>query len=418
MNPVSTKKDKRTKGNGPKETKKIKPMSAPLNLIMKIAVFTDTFLPTVNGVVNAVRNFNRMLTARGERVKVFTEGKTPGALTLDGAEVYRYRAFTFLPYPEVEYSVDVIGPVRDASRFKPDIVHAHTPFVMGYCAWRVARKLKVPLVGTFHTPVEEYVMYVAKRFETNRRILKRIVKAYQNWFYNRCDVIIVPAKSAAKYLDVKDKRIEVVSNGLDLSRYGTAGREEFREKFGLGDAPVILHGGRLSFEKRVDSVIKAMPSVLKNMPGARLLIVGKGPARKSLEALVEKLGIHKSVAFAGYVSDEDFPRAFAAADVLVLNSPVETQSLIVLEAFATGLPVVGADAGAIPDAVVPGENGFLFKTDDNEAMAGYLIRILNDKGLREKLKEGALKTAAEHSLEKSTEKLLAVYASVMKDRKS
>jgi 1,2-diacylglycerol 3-alpha-glucosyltransferase len=386
-------------------------MSASSKLAMKIAVFTDTFFPQVNGVVNAVRNFDRMLSGRGHQVKVFTEGRSPGACTMDGAEVYRYRAFTFLPYPEFEYSVDVIGPVRDATRFKPDVVHAHTPFIMGYCAWRTARRLKVPLVGTFHTPVDEYVVYLAKRFTISRRILRRIAKSYQNWFYNRCDVIIVPAKSAVQYLDVKDKRIEVVSNGLDLKRYGTSGRGEFRDKFGLGDAPVILHGGRLSFEKRIDGVIKSMPLVLKSVPDAKMLIVGKGPARKSLDALVEKLGLRGSVAFTGYVSDEDFPKAFAAADVLALNSPVETQSLIVLEAFATGVPVVGADSGAIPDAVIPEENGFLFDTDDTEAMAGYLIRVLKDKSLRERLGEGALRTAREHSLEKSAEKLLAVYES-------
>jgi 1,2-diacylglycerol 3-alpha-glucosyltransferase len=378
---------------------------------MKIAVFTDTFAPQVNGVVNAVRNFDRMLSESGQVVKVFTEGRSPGATIMDGAEVYRYRAFTFPPYPEFEYSVDVIGPVRDAVRFKPDVVHAHTPFVMGYCAWRTARRLKVPLIGTFHTPVDEYVVYLVKRFAFNRRILRRIARAYQNWFYNKCDVIIVPARSAAGCLDVKDKRIEVVSNGLDLKRYGRAGREEFRAKFGLGGSPVILHGGRLSYEKRIDGVIKAMPLVLEAVPEAKLLIVGRGPARKSLDALVEKLGLQKSVVFSGYVSDNDFPKAFAAADVLALNSPVETQSLIVLEAFATGVPVVGADAGAIPDAVVPGENGYLFKTDDIDAMAGHLIRILKDKGLREKLGEGGLQAASGHSLEKSTEKLLAVYES-------
>ncbi len=120
--------------------------------------------------------------------------------------------------------------------------------------------------------------------------------------------------------------------------------------------------------------------------------------------------------FTGYVSDEDFPKAFAAADVLALNSPVETQSLIVLEAFATGVPVVGADEGAIPDAVVPGENGFLFKTDDTGAMAGYLVEILNDKALMERLSAGALRTAAEHSLEKSTEKLLAVYRGAIENK--
>ena len=395
---------------------KLKLMSDPYWDTMKIAVFTDTFTPQVNGVVNAVRNFNRMLSARGHEVKVFTEGKSPGALTMDGAEVYKYRAFTFLPYPEFEYSVDVIGPVRDASRFKPDVVHAHSPFVMGYCAWRVARKLKRPLIGTFHTPVDEYVVYIAKRSKISRRLLKRIAMAYQDWFYSRCDVIIVPAKSAAKYLHVKNKRIEVVSNGLDLSRYSIAGRKEFRDKYGLGSAPVIMHGGRLSFEKRPDGVIKAMPFVLKEVPDAKLVIVGKGPAKKSLEALVEKMGLQKSVIFTGYVSDEEFPKAYAAADVLALNSPVETQSLIVLEAFATGVPVVGANAGAIPDAVIPGENGFLFETDDSEAMAQYLVRILTETALREKLTEGSLKTASEHSIERTSEKLLAVYQSVLKTK--
>lgn len=381
---------------------------------MKIAVFTDTFLPQVNGVVNAVRNFSRMQAGKGHLVKVYTSGRKPGQAVMDGFEVRRYRAFTFLPYPEFEYSIDVIGPVSDAVRFKPDIVHAHTPFLMGYCAWRAARKLKVPLVGTFHTPIDEYVMYIARHSKLSQKILRKIAKEYQDWFYNKCDVIIVPAKSAAGYIDIKGKDIVVVSNGIDLSRYGTAGREEFRERYDLGSSPVILHGGRLSFEKRIDFVIRAMPEIRKSVPDARLLIVGKGPAKTFLEDTAKEYGVQDSVIFAGYVSDADFPKAFAASDVLAINSPVETQSLIVLEALATGIPVVGADAGAIPDAVIPGENGFLFKPDDVQAMAGYIVRVLTDNMLRERLREGALRTASEHSLERSAEKLTAVYESLIK----
>jgi glycosyltransferase involved in cell wall biosynthesis len=152
-----------------------------------------------------------------------------------------------------------------------------------------------------------------------------------------------------------------------------------------------------------------MPSVLERVPDAKLMIVGKGPAMKFLEKRVADLGLEKSVVFTGYVSDADFPKTFAAADVLAINSPVETQSLIILEAMATGVPVVGADAGAIPDAIVDGENGLLFRPDDSGQLAQDVIRILTDDGLRAKLKEGALKTAAEHSLERTTQKLLHVY---------
>ncbi|MCD1295339.1 glycosyltransferase family 4 protein [Methanocella sp. CWC-04] len=383
---------------------------------MRIAVFTDTFFPQVNGVVNAVRNFNKTLTKKGHEIQVFTSGKKPGVSTLDGAEIHRYRAFTFIPYPEFEYSIDFINPTGDALKFKPEIVHAHTPFIMGFCAWRTAKKLKSPLVGTFHTPIDGYVMYIAKRSKLLQKILGKIAKTYQDWFYNKCDVIVVPARSAAIYIDIKGKEIFPVSNGVDLSRYGPEGRQEFRDRYGLGNGPVILHGGRLSFEKRIDYVIKAMPIILKNVPDAKLLIVGSGPARKSLEQTAEERGVESSVVFTGYISDEEFPKAFAAADVLALNSPVETQSLIVIEALATGIPVVGADAGAIPDAVVPGVNGYLFKPDDIEAMAGHIITILSDDGLRMKLKQGAIKTASEHSLENCAGRLMEVYEFALKKK--
>ncbi len=377
--------------------------------LMKIAVFSDTFYPQVNGVVNAIRNFNKMLIERGHTITVYTSGKTTGITHMDGAEVRKYIAFTLPQYPDYEPSPNVIGPAMSAVKFKPDLVHAHTQFMMGYSAWMAARRLGVPLVGTFHTPVEEYVMYVAKHSKMSQRLLKRIAKEYQDWFYKRCDLIIVPAPSAAKYLNVKKKPIVTVSNGLDLARYGLAGRDEIRARFGLGSSPVIMHGGRLSYEKRIEGVIAAMPAVLEKVPDAKLMIVGKGPSMKSLEAQVKNLGIEKSIVFTGYVSDDDFPKMFAASDVVAINSPVETQSLIILEAMATGVPVVGADSAAIPDAVVSGENGFLFKPDDSKALAEYLIRILSDDALRAKLKEGALTTASEHSLEKSADKLLKVY---------
>ena len=119
------------------------------------------------------------------------------------------------------------------------------------------------------------------------------------------------------YLHVKNKPIVTVSNGLDLS--GKPCRQgEIRERFGLG-GPVIMHGGRLSYEKRIEGVIDAMPVVLEKVPDAKLMIVGKGPAMKFLEGRVKDLGIEKSVVFTGYVSDEDFPRMFAASDVLAIN---------------------------------------------------------------------------------------------------
>jgi len=383
-------------------------------------VFSDTFYPQVNGVANAIRNFNKVLTGLGHQVTVFTSGHKPAVGSLDGAEVRRYRAFTFLPYPEFEYSVDAIGPIADARRLKPDVVHAHTPFLMGYCAWVTARRGRRPLVGTFHTPIDEYVVYIARSSRISQRLLKRIAQQYQDWFYQRCDLIIVPAPAAAAYLHVKGKKIVAVSNGLDLGRYGRAGREEFRERFGLGAAPVILHGGRLSFEKHIDGVISALPLVLEQLPDAKLLIVGSGPARKALESRAKALGVERSVVFAGYVSDADFPKAFAAADVLAINSPVETQSLIVLEAMATGVPVVGADAGAIPDAVADGENGLLFPPDDGRALAAGLVKILTEPELRARLSAAALRTAGEHSLAKTTEKLLAAYeeALALKIKKS
>ncbi|HMK47992.1 MAG TPA: glycosyltransferase, partial [Methanocella sp.] len=281
---------------------------------MKIAVFTDTFYPQVNGVANAVRNFDRMLTDQGHKVAVFTSGKKPSVSSMDGAEIHRYLAFSFPPYPEIEPSPDVIHPVTSAVKFKPDIVHAHTQFFMGHSAWMTARRLRVPLIGTFHTPVDEYVMYIAKQSKMSQRFLKRIAKEYQDWFYKRCDIIIVPAPSAAKYLHVRNKPIVTVSNGLDLSRYGSSGRDEIRERFGLGcNSPVIMHGGRLSYEKRIDGVLASMPAVLKELPDAKLMIVGSGPARKFLEGKVKDLGIERGVVFTGYVSDEDFPRTFAAA---------------------------------------------------------------------------------------------------------
>ena len=147
---------------------------------MKIAVFTDTFYPQVNGVVNAIRNFNKMLIERGHTITVYTSGKTTGITHMDGAEVRKYIAFTLPQYPDYEPSPNVIGPAMSAVKFKPDLVHAHTQFMMGYSAWMAARRLGVRLVGTFHTPVEEYVMYVAKRSKMSQRLLKRIAKEYQD----------------------------------------------------------------------------------------------------------------------------------------------------------------------------------------------------------------------------------------------
>ena len=275
--------------------------------------------------------------------------------------------------------------------FAPEIVHVHTPFSVGWLGLRYARRFKTPVIGTYHTLIPEFLMYIPIPLVKDTRIAKRAAWKFTNFFYNKCDVITTPSLSMKMELEKNgSKKVVVLSNAIDFDAFSRA-----RKKTSKTKKLRLIYFGRISFEKNIEVVIFALKHLLWKDKNVSLTITGSGPALKFLKELVKEEKLSKHVEFHKPLSHDDLPRHVAGHDVFVTASTIETQGLTILESMACGLPCVGADFLAIPDSIEDGKNGLLFKPFDF---------------LRKKTGKNAVESARKYSLEHvatETEKLYA-----------
>jgi 1,2-diacylglycerol 3-alpha-glucosyltransferase len=405
---------------------------------MKVAFFTDSYLPTVNGVSYAVENLAQRL-AKKHQVEIYApSGKNVGWVEKRGRVVVRRYASVPLPtYPGIHIAFPGFLNVYNClDHFDPDIIHVHTVGTIGLLGVLLAKVMKKPLVGTYHTLYSEALMYVspAKIFGKYLKAIERVtegmgldIKVLRNgdkpiagkdadketlpqkmtWslvnrVYRYADVIICPSEAIKRELVKRRLRKGVValSNGLDVTRFWAKKDYRLRNR--------IVHVGRLSFEKNVDVVIRAFAKIAHELPRVQLVIAGDGPARKDLEELCVKLGVHKKVRFLGMVKRDNLGWVYRDSDVFVTASAMETLGLVVLEAMACGLPVVGVAAYALPDLIRSGDNGFVVGVGNEEEMAESIIRIIKNDDVRKKMGMEARKTAEGHDIDKivaETEKM-------------
>lgn len=339
---------------------------------MRIAVFTETAPPNVNGVVRRLDETIRLLQASGDDVLVFAPATKEAHW--QGAELVAAPAVPLPMYPEI-----VVGMPRPALRsrlasFQPDVVHAVNPAVLGAGGILYARSLGLPVVASFHTHLPRYLHhYGLGLFEPLAWDLLRSL--HNQAVVNLC--ISAPIADELRSRGVE--RVEVGwSGGVDANLFHPArASREMRERLTCGrpDAPLVISVGRLSSEKGLGVFCE----ILSHLPGVRLAFVGDGPHRAALEQHLAGL----PVAFTGYLAGEELASAVASADVLVFPSQTDTLGLVLLEAMAAGTPVVAARCGGAPDVVHDGFNGLLFEPGDGADAARCVRHVLHDPIARE-----------------------------------
>ena len=372
---------------------------------MRIAMVTDSYYPTKDGVVTSVSITKRALEEKGH--EVFVVAPDPGEKDRIEGVIYigsvRFRSYAgyFIPImPSMA--------LRKLERLGIDIIHIHGIAVMALRGLVYSRQLGVPAVMTFHTMVGDVLKFYSP-VSLDAGFLERMAWKYMRGMIRRMDAVVVPTPSIEKELSSlsEPKRMECIPTGTDVERFhpgadGTA----FRREHGL-EGKVVASVGRLSFEKNIDMVIRAMKDV-----DATLLIVGDGPSRPSLEALAKEMGVEDRVVFTGYIDNKDVMSAYAASDMLVSASRFETQGLSVLEAMASGIPVACCDARAFHDIIEDGVNGFLFKGEDDCADA--IRRCLEAS---EEVRRNSLATALDNSEESASQRLVDLYESLVAERR-
>ena len=336
---------------------------------MKIAIFVETYLPYLNGVVTHVKILREGLIKNGHDVLVVTADKRvkehvieDGILRCPAIEVKRL------------YGYGMSSPLSFALKkmikdFNPDIIHIQQEFGIGLAGIRASRDLKVPLVYTLHTMYDDYVYYVAPRPLTDAA--KRISRNYIRFIARRADIITGPSKKCADYLEMAGvhRKVYVIPNSVELENYTDEAtspeqRAAVRDRYNIPEnAFVACFCGRIGKEKGVDNLLKLWQRNTSHLDNAYLMIIGNGPEFDELVELSKALGINDRVIFTGAIPHEEIPPYYACANIYVTASLSEMYSISMLEAQASGLPVVQLLDPDNADQIKVGINGWLFETE-------------------------------------------------------
>ncbi len=359
----------------------------------RVAAFTDTYLPTVNGVTYTVRTWRDRWEQRGGRMDiVYPES--------DHVPAASEHPVGSIPFPFYDGFRVGLPSVPDAVG-NTDIVHTHTPFGVGLGALRAARAADCPLVASYHTPCAEYAEYLSVNGQVKQTV-RRVATGYERWFLDHADVVVAPSERTAVHVEDAvgvDTEVTVVPNGVDTDVFAPV--ESPRERFDLPAGPLVGYTGRHGHEKQLDLLVEAVAQLDREVT---LVFGGDGPARGDLERLVDECGV--DARFLGFLDREDLPAFYAVLDVFGFPSPVETQGLVALEANACGTPVAGVDAGALGDTIEEGETGYTAPAGDTEALAAAIDRTFVE---RAGLSETCLARRDALSVEHAVDRLESVY---------
>jgi len=388
---------------------------------MNIVIASDLYFPVVNGVSVFTRNLSYGLAKKGHTVTIICPSTTLHSHTEHQADVVIKRVSS-IPFRLYPVRVSIL-PIREIKKIidevKPDIIHTQSVLGIARALVIQAKKHNIPLIMTHHA-MPENVTENIKILSPIRVPFKQIMQSYESYLSGHAAHITTPTKTAAEILLLNKPKnnLSIVSNGVDTDLFnpGIASRA-LKKQLKLPNKPLVLSVGRVDGEKHLIVLIRAMKLLLKETE-AHCLIVGRGNALANMKRQVVNLGIQNNISFAGFVADNLLPDIYRLGSVFAITSPTELQSITTLEALATGLPVVVADSGALPELCHSGINGLQFKTDDPRSLADSLIAIINDKS---KIKEMGLKSrniALENSLYKTIDIFESIYKKEIKTYKN
>jgi 1,2-diacylglycerol 3-alpha-glucosyltransferase len=380
---------------------------------MKIAFFSDTYLPNTDGVVTYLTLYRRELEKRGHEVFIFAPGNKKAKDENRDPKVHYFTSTTFKPYPDYRIALfPFISGTNLIKAISPDIVHSHGVATTGIAAFQAAHKIGVPCAVTFHTMVAEASHYVTKG-EAMQDVFQKVAWTYLKWYFSNFDKVIAPSAYAGAVLSKNGiNGYAVMPAGLDLSRFRPdVEYEHVKKQHGI-DGPVVLFVGRLVLEKNLLLLIDAAQKVINKRPGAKFMIGGTGPAEQYYKDLVKQKGLSDSFIFLGYVDAATLPALYRASDAFAFPSFFDTQGFVVLEALASGTPVVVPKNSAPAEFVQDGVNGFLFSDAQD-----FPEKILAAMDAKESISAKVSESAGRYELGRCVDELLQFYESLLKAKK-
>ena len=410
---------------------------------MKIAIASDIYYPMTNGVAVFSHNLANGLAARGHEVLVICpsfNGKYHVDREKSGVKTAHLSSKRFPFYPdqinEVPEKKEVLGislprthykngiwwsthPYGEIKKlldkFKPDVVHLQTAETIAIAIARYVHKNKIPLVSTGHA----YPDNVTGQFKLLKPVKKPVdaaVRAYMASFLKHSEYATVPTEMAIEGLLPKDRKkfnieVEALSNGVDLSQFNTKPvSKKVLKKYDIdANKSRVLYVGRVDPEKSISVVLEAFSETVKKLTNIELLIVGDGIDKSNLEEKARDLDIEKNVKFLGRVMPPDLLDIYKSGTVFATASETETQGIVLIEAAATGLPLIAVDAGAVKELCQNQKNGILCTPGSVKEMASAMIKILSDKKLRLKFSKASVEIAKKHDINHTLSRFEEIY---------
>jgi len=374
---------------------------------MRIGMLADTYKPHISGVTNYISLNKRFLEKDGHEVYVFTFGdvdypddepniiRTPGLPLIDSGVYFSLR-----------YNAKAQRLLRSM-----DIVHVHHPFFSGFLSIRYCQPRGIPVIFTNHTRYDLYAQFYLP--EVIPDILgEAFLKTYLPMFCRTCDLIIAPSYGILEILRsyVGGSNLVVIPNGVDLKPFQAPVEAIPKSELGFQDSEIILtYMGRLGPEKSLPFLLQAFKGLTQVYDNVGLLIIGDGPERENLAVHVRNLGIEERVRFTGLIPYSEMPRYLAAAHAFVTASVTEVHPLSVIEAMATGLPILGIASPGVSDMVEDGTTGLIADGQDLLLYTALMVRLVAETDLRQRMGEEARKAASAYSIERTSQLLQEKY---------
>ncbi len=351
-------------------------------MVLRIAMFTDTYIPQVNGVATSVSLYKKALEKLGHEVYIIAPiGPEEDTVFTIGGIQFKWEKNHVIPS-----SGRLLPLLNFTKQKKIEVIHSHAPFALGFRALTVQRRLQIPHVHTYHTLLVEYRHYIPKPLTPS----SRSVEEFSAWFCNMVNRVIAPTEK------IKDellrygvtKPVDVIPTGIDVELFEGANEFNIRKHHEIDDrSRILLFVGRLAKEKNVVFVIRVLKMLLHKNYDVHLIIIGDGPERDSLEKLVRELDLQSRVTFTGYMPRKKLANYYRQSDLFVFASESETQGLVVLESLAAGTPVVAVAKMGIADVLVNGQGALLIEEPVLSEFVEKVEQLLSDKDLYEQMRK-------------------------------
>ncbi len=374
---------------------------------LRIAIYSDTYLPTRDGVVTYILTLRRVLEKLGHEVIIATTASHPASIN-DG-HVYASRGYRFPLYPQYKISPIPFSVNKKLSEKRIDIVHSQTPMMMGYAALRFSRLKSIPIVSTFHSLIFDESVLNAYLPDNRHTIstVKRSIRRYLRWYYRNCSDTIVPSDYVRRILSREisvDAR--VVNNAIDVEKYMSAlTKSEARSLLHIDESSrIVMFLGRISREKNLEVLLNAARLTGSDV---KYLVIGSGPHLSYYVDMADKLGL-KNIEFLGFVEDSIAPLYFRAADIFCNPSNFEVMSTVDVESMAAGTPILVPEGTSQEELLFQGRNGLSFRNGDPVDLSSKIMQMLESVGTF-----STVEYAKKFTPEKHVEALLRIYRSLL-----